>query len=204
MSSRRSRDTEEEADERGGAASERLCPQHQRREQQGNPGARPPPLRTALRRGRALVRGDEIAHGTGLVGQLRRHNRPLRGVGYGAEHIFAPAGENRIPRSILLPGNQRAAIVAHRNLGGLAPAFGDEDEMNAEPRQATRFLQRLLERIVRFAVGEHDEHAIGDLGTGMQQIDSLGQAGRQRRPAFRRNVRIEGIEIQRDGRAVHR
>src|ERR1041385_8515070 len=53
-----------------------------------------------------------------------------------------------------------------------------------------------------FPVGEHHEHAIGDLGTRAQQLDALRQAGRERRPAFGRHVGIEGVEIQRQRRAV--
>ena len=199
-----SRETEQDADERRGATSERLRRQHEPREQQRNPGAGPSPLRAALRRHRALVRRHEIADRAGLVGQLRRDNRPLRGVGDGTEHLFTAAGQDRSARRILLPGHQRAAIVAHRNLGGLASSLRHQDEVNAESRQATCFLQRLLEGVVGFAVGEHDEHAIGDLRAGMQQVDSLRQRGRQRRPAFRRNVRIERVEIQGESRTIHR
>ena len=61
-------DAEQEADQRGGATRECLRPQHQGGKQQRNPRARSPPLRAALRRGRALVGRHEIAHGAGLVG----------------------------------------------------------------------------------------------------------------------------------------
>jgi len=75
--------------------------------------------------------------------------------------------------------------------------------MNAESREAASFLYRLLERVVGFAIGEDDEHAIGDFRTGMQEIDTLRERWCQRCAAFGRHVRVEGIEIQREGRAIH-
>ena len=76
--------------------------------------------------------------------------------------------------------------------------------MDAEAGESMRFLQRRFERIVRLTIGEHDQHAIGDFGTGMQQVDALLQRGGQRRPPFRGNIRIERVEIQHQGRAVDR
>ncbi len=108
----------------------------------------------------------------------------MRRIGHGAQHIVAPAALDGIAGSILLPAEERAAVVAHRNLRGLATAFGDENQVDAEAGESMRFLQRPFERIVRLAIGEHDQHAIGDFGTGMQEVDALLQRRRQRRPAL--------------------
>ena len=201
---RRGNDEAQQADQGGGAPRERLRRQHDRGEQQGNPRARPPPLGAALRRGGAFVRRHEIAHRAGLIGQLGGDDRALRGVGDRAEHVVAPARLDRIPRLILLPHHQLPAIVADRNPDRLAATLGHKNQMDAEARQPPRFLDRPLQRVVRFTVGEHDQDAIGDFRAGVQQVDPLLQRRYQRRPALRRDVRIERVEIQRQRRAIHR
>ena len=103
----------------------------------------------------------------------------MRRIGHGAQHVVVPAGLDGIAGSILLPAEVRAAVIAHRNLRGLATAFRDENQVDAEAGESMRFLQRPFERIVRLAIREHDQHAIGDLRAGMQQVDALGQRRRQ-------------------------
>src|SRR5207244_8642115 len=51
------------------------------------PGAWPALLRAGLARPCPTIRGDEVANRAGLVGEVRRHERPLRRVGRAAEHI---------------------------------------------------------------------------------------------------------------------
>ena len=169
----------EQRDQRRGAATQCLHDQHRGGEQQRDPGTRSPALGATLRCGGALVRSHEVAHRAGLIGKLGRHNRSLRRIGHGAQHVVVPAGLDGIAGSILLPAEVRAAVIAHRNLRGLATAFRDENQVDAEAGESMRFLQRPFERIVRLAIREHDQHAIGDLRAGMQQVDALGQRRRQ-------------------------
>ena len=172
-------DEHEDTDQRRRAAGDRLGREHQPGQQQRDPGAGPAALGAALGGGRALIGRDEIADGARLVRQLGCHNRALGRVGDGAEHVVAPARPDRIAREVLLPCDERAEIVPHGNPGRLAATLGDENQTNAEPGDAPGFLQRPAQRIVRFAIGEHHQHAVGDLGAGPEQIDPLGERRRE-------------------------
>jgi len=64
-------------------------------------------------------------------------------------------------------------------------------------------LQRLLQRIVS-SPSVNTTSTRSAISGWVQQVDALRQRRRQRSAAFRRDVRIEGIQIQRKRRAIHR
>src|SRR5207244_8995685 len=126
------------------------------------PGAWPALLRAGLARPCPTIRGDEVANRAGLVGEVRRHERPLRRVGRAAEHIVSSHRLDDAPVLILLIAEQAAVVVPHGNARRAAPALGDEDQVSPIGLEALGLRDDRRQRIVRFAVREHDEHAVGE------------------------------------------
>ena len=161
-------------------------------------------LRATLGGGGTLVRGHEVTHSPCLIGQLGRHDRSLGRVGDDAEHIVAASRLDGRAGFILLPAHKPAAIIAHGNLDRLPAAFRHQNQVDAEAVQAPRFLERLLQRVVCFTVGEQHQHAVSDFGARVQQIDALRESRGERRATFRGDVGIERVEVEGERRAIHR
>src|SRR5207247_5853615 len=88
-------------------------------------------LRAGFARPCPTIRGDEVTDRTGLVGEVRRDERPLRRVSGSTEHIVPPHGLNDAPLFILLIAEQGAVVVPHGNARRVAPALGHQDQTDA-------------------------------------------------------------------------
>src|SRR5207302_1849939 len=130
--------------------------------------------------------------------------RPLSSARYAARarvtscrsHAFSAALRRRLePWPPTRPGTvhtraipMSAALVADGDPSGGTAAFGDQDQVGARRAQPLGLRQDIGERVVRLAVAEQDEHAIGELGARPQQLSALTQRRRQRRAPLGRDV----------------
>ena len=153
-------------------------------------------MRAALARAGAFVRRHQIAHRARLVGQLGRDERALRRVGDAAEHRVVTRRCDHVVVGVALPRHQRAAIVAHGNARRHAAALGHENQVDPLRTESLRGVENAGQRVVRLAVGEDHQYAIGELGARLQQLRALHQRGREVGAAGGRDVGIHGVEVQ--------
>ena len=95
-------------------------------------------------------------------------------------------------------------LVAHRDATGRAAALGDQDQLDAAGAQLLRLLGHSGKRVVRFAVREDDQHAVGKVGARPQQLPALTQRAGQPRSSLRSDFGIQRVEVERERRAVNR
>ena len=86
--------------------------------------------------------------------------------------------------------------------GGRRP-LGHHDQVDARRLQRLGLAHDVGQRVVGLAVGEDHEHPVGRVGGGAEELAALGEHAREIRAAFAREVRIERVEVQADGAAVH-
>ena len=144
-----------------------------------------------------------FAHRAGLVRQLARHDRPFRRLRRRAQDVVPPLGPHRLPSasalySIRLPSESRIGMRC-----GAAPPSATSTRRTPRVRSASACGHDVGERVVRLAVGEHHEHAVGAVAAGREQLRALLEHGARLLAALAGEVGIEPVQVHAHRAAVH-
>src|SRR5207245_1862533 len=83
---------------------------------------------------------------------------------------------DHVPAVVLLLAQQRAVLVAQRNAGRRPSPLRHQDEVDPERVEALRLAHTAGDGVVRLPVGKDDQHAVGELRAGPQQLAALRPA----------------------------
>ncbi len=187
---------EGEADERRRAPGRGLHDQQRDGEEQRQPRVRPAQLCARFARAGAPVGGHQVAHRSCLIGELGGDERPLSGVRHRPQDVVTPSRPDDPAVLVFLVAQQATPVVPQGDLGRRPAALGDKDEANPGGVEFLGLLDNRGQRVVRLAVGEHDECAVGEIRARPQQLGSLAQGWGERGAPLRRDVGVERVEVE--------